>query len=69
LKANNIGERGVTHLAQLVQENDSIKKMSLEWNNIGLSDIGLATFCQAIVHNCALQELDLRNNQIQASGA
>ena len=41
LKGNNIGERGISYLAQLLQENDSIKKLSLEWNNLGLSDTGL----------------------------
>jgi NLR family CARD domain-containing protein 3 len=69
LKGNNIGERGVCFLAQLLQENDSIKKLSLEWNNIGLSDTGLATLCSALYHNTALQELDLRNNQISQSGS
>lgn len=69
LKANNIGEKGVAQLAALMQENGSIKKLSLEWNCIGLSDIGLATLCQALYHNTTLQELDLRNNQIGGSGA
>jgi hypothetical protein len=41
LKANNIGERGITYLAQVLSDNDSIKKLSLEWNNIGLSDSGV----------------------------
>ncbi len=54
LKGNNIGERGVSYLAQLLQENDSIKKLSLEWNNIGLSDTGLQTLCSALHHNTSL---------------
>lgn len=62
LKANNIGERGATYLAYLLQDNDSIKKLSLEWNSIGLSDTGLAAICQSLVNNTSLQELDLRNN-------
>ena len=62
LKANNIGERGATYLAYMLQENDSIKKISLEWNNVGLSDTGLAAICQSLYHNTSLQELDFRNN-------
>ena len=69
LKANNINERGVIFLAQFLQENDSIKKLSLEWNNIGNSDTGLQALCASLYHNCSLQELDLRNNQIGSSGA
>jgi Ran GTPase-activating protein (RanGAP) involved in mRNA processing and transport len=34
-----------------------------------LSDTGLQTLCSALHHNTSLQELDIRNNQIQASGA
>jgi Ran GTPase-activating protein (RanGAP) involved in mRNA processing and transport len=54
LKGNNIGERGACYLAQLLQENDSIKKLSLEWNNIGLSDTGLQTLCSSLHHNTSL---------------
>jgi hypothetical protein len=46
----------------LLQDNDSIKKLTLEWNSIGLSDTGLAAICQSLVNNTSLQELDLRNN-------
>lgn len=62
LKANNINERGAIYLSQFLQENDSIKKLSLEWNNIGCSDTGLQAICTALYHNTSLQELDLRNN-------
>jgi hypothetical protein len=41
LKGNNIGERGAMFLASFIQENDSIKKLGLEWNNIGLTDGGV----------------------------
>ena len=41
LKGNNIGERGAMHLASFLQENDSIKKLGLEWNNLGLTDGGV----------------------------
>jgi len=54
LKANNIGERGVTYLAQVLQENDSIKKLALEWNNIGISDQAVQILCQALYHNTSL---------------
>ncbi len=54
LKGNNIGERGVSFIAQLMQENDSIKKLSLEWNNIGLSDTGLGALCASLYHNTSI---------------
>eukprot|EP00347_Sterkiella_histriomuscorum_P016662 403352336 len=69
LKGNNIGERGAIYLSQLLQENDSIRKISLEWNCVGVTDGGVQAICSALHHNTSVQELDLRNNQIQQSSA
>ena len=45
LKGNQIGERGTVYLAQLLNDNDSIKKLSLEWNNVGLTDQAVSNIC------------------------
>lgn len=56
-------------LAQIFNENDSIKKLSLEWNNIGISDSGVQALCTGLLHNTSMTELDLRNNKIQGTAA
>ena len=54
LKGNNIGERGTLILAQYFQGNDHLKKVSLEWNNIGLSDGAVSTLASALMNNVAI---------------
>ena len=41
----------------------------MEWNSLGVWEVSFATFCEGILSNSSLKSLDLRNNQIDHSGA
>ncbi|XP_025324138.1 leucine-rich repeat-containing protein 45 [Canis lupus baileyi] len=69
LKGNNLQAAGAEALGQLLRQNKSIQSITLEWNNLGSWDDAFATFCGALAGNSALQQLDLRNNQINHKGA
>ncbi|CAD7668418.1 unnamed protein product [Nyctereutes procyonoides] len=69
LKGNNLQAAGAEALGQLLRQNKSIQSLTLEWNNLGSWDDAFATFCGALAGNSALQQLDLRNNQINHKGA
>lgn len=43
--------------------------LCLEWNALGLIDSSFAVFCDGIAANSTLQNLDLRNNQVNHEGA
>uniref|UniRef100_A0A8C5U8Q3 Leucine rich repeat containing 45 n=1 Tax=Malurus cyaneus samueli TaxID=2593467 RepID=A0A8C5U8Q3_9PASS len=43
--------------------------LTLEWNSLGLWEEGFSFFCQGLRANNCLQQLDLRNNQINHQGA
>ncbi|XP_011819604.1 PREDICTED: leucine-rich repeat-containing protein 45 [Colobus angolensis palliatus] len=69
LKGNNLRAAGAEALGKLLQQNKSIQSLTLEWNSLGTWDDAFATFCGGLAANGALQQLDLRNNQINHKGA
>ncbi|XP_025217964.1 leucine-rich repeat-containing protein 45 [Theropithecus gelada] len=69
LKGNNLRAAGAEALGKLLQQNKSIKSLTLEWNSLGTWDDAFATFCGGLAANGTLQQLDLRNNQISHKGA
>ncbi|XP_034496375.1 leucine-rich repeat-containing protein 45 isoform X2 [Ailuropoda melanoleuca] len=69
LKGNNLQAAGAEALGQLLRQNKSIQSLTLEWNNLGPWEDAFAAFCGALASNGALQQLDLRNNQISHKGA
>uniref|UniRef100_A0A8C5X8E5 Leucine rich repeat containing 45 n=1 Tax=Malurus cyaneus samueli TaxID=2593467 RepID=A0A8C5X8E5_9PASS len=56
-------------LGKLLRQNKSIRSLTLEWNSLGLWEEGFSFFCQGLRANNCLQQLDLRNNQINHQGA
>lgn len=56
----------MTALAQSIRSTYTIKTLSLEWNNIGSSETGMANLFAAIGDNRSLTKVDLRNNEIGA---
>uniref|UniRef100_A0A2K6MX62 Leucine-rich repeat-containing protein 45 n=1 Tax=Rhinopithecus bieti TaxID=61621 RepID=A0A2K6MX62_RHIBE len=69
LKGNNLRAAGAEALGRLLRQNKSIQSLSLEWNSLGTWDDAFATFCGGLAANGTLQQLDLRNNQINHKGA
>ncbi|XP_033037523.1 leucine-rich repeat-containing protein 45 isoform X3 [Trachypithecus francoisi] len=69
LKGNNLRAAGAEALGKLLQQNKSIQSLTLEWNSLGTWDDAFATFCGGLAANGTLQQLDLRNNQINHQGA
>ncbi|XP_063098280.1 leucine-rich repeat-containing protein 45 isoform X4 [Cavia porcellus] len=69
LKGNNLRAAGAEALGKLLRQNQSIQSLTLEWNNLGTWEDAFATFCRGLAANSALQQLDLRNNQISHKGA
>ncbi|XP_008574499.1 PREDICTED: leucine-rich repeat-containing protein 45 isoform X1 [Galeopterus variegatus] len=69
LKGNNLRAAGAEALGKLLRQNKSIQSLTLEWNNLGAWEDAFATFCGSLAANGALQQLDLRNNQISHKGA
>ncbi|XP_054939561.1 leucine-rich repeat-containing protein 45 isoform X1 [Physeter macrocephalus] len=69
LKGNNLRAAGTEALAKLLRQNKSIQSLTLEWNSLGTWEEAFAAFCGALAANGALQQLDLRNNQISHKGA
>uniref|UniRef100_A0A8D0GIS5 Leucine rich repeat containing 45 n=1 Tax=Sphenodon punctatus TaxID=8508 RepID=A0A8D0GIS5_SPHPU len=48
---------------------DSPHSLALEWNSLGVWEESFSLFCEGLGANCSLQQLDLRNNQINHQGA
>nr|XP_033817436.1 leucine-rich repeat-containing protein 45 [Geotrypetes seraphini]XP_033817438.1 leucine-rich repeat-containing protein 45 [Geotrypetes seraphini] len=69
LKGNNIRAIGAEDLGKLLQQNKSIRRLILEWNNLGMWEDSFSVFCDGLGSNHFLQHLDLRNNQINHQGA
>ncbi|XP_030061041.1 leucine-rich repeat-containing protein 45 isoform X2 [Microcaecilia unicolor] len=69
LKGNNIRAVGAEALGKLLQQNKSIRRLILEWNNLGMWEDSFSIFCDGLGSNHFLQHLDLRNNQINHQGA
>ncbi|XP_029454911.1 leucine-rich repeat-containing protein 45 [Rhinatrema bivittatum] len=69
LKGNNLRAVGAEALGKLLQQNKSIKRLILEWNNLGMWEDSFSLFCDSLGSNHFLKQLDLRNNQINHQGA
>ncbi|NXG25959.1 LRC45 protein, partial [Grallaria varia] len=69
LKGNNLRTVGAEALGKLLRQNKSIRSLTLEWNSLGMWEEGFSFFCQGLGANNFLQQLDLRNNQINHQGA
>uniref|UniRef100_A0AAX7SHD9 Leucine rich repeat containing 45 n=1 Tax=Astatotilapia calliptera TaxID=8154 RepID=A0AAX7SHD9_ASTCA len=68
-QGNNLRSSGAEVLGQLLAQNKTLRRLVLEWNALGVWDEAFSLFCSGLVSNCALTQLDLRNNQINHHGA
>ncbi|MGH0189312.1 UNVERIFIED_CONTAM: hypothetical protein FKN15_034690 [Acipenser sinensis] len=69
LKGNNMRAVGSEALGKLLRQNKSIRRLTLEWNALGMWGEAFSIFCEGLGSNEALKQLDLRNNQINHQGA
>ncbi|KAK1162242.1 leucine-rich repeat-containing protein 45-like [Acipenser oxyrinchus oxyrinchus] len=69
LKGNNMRAVGSEALGKLLRQNKSIRRLTLEWNALGMWGEAFSIFCEGLGSNKALKQLDLRNNQINHQGA
>ncbi|XP_051959406.1 leucine-rich repeat-containing protein 45 isoform X2 [Xyrauchen texanus] len=69
LKGNNMRGTGAEALGQLLVRNKVLRRLVLEWNALGMWEEGFAIFCEGLASNTSLNQLDLRNNQINHQGA
>ncbi|KAM6317579.1 leucine-rich repeat-containing protein 45 isoform 2-T2 [Podargus strigoides] len=69
LKGNNLRTVGAEALGKLLRQNKSIRSLILEWNSLGVWEESFSFFCEGLGANNFLQQLDLRNNQINHQGA
>ena len=65
LSHNDIHEKGVHHLAELLANTNVVSKLDLSWNIFGAE--GLKSLCEALVTNTSLTELDLSSCSIVVS--
>ncbi|CAD6201210.1 GSCOCG00000016001-RA-CDS [Cotesia congregata] len=64
LKGNNISGLIASQLGEIFQHNNTLKRLYLQWNNIGSEVEAFDKFCQGLAMNYNIEELDLRYNQI-----
>nr|CAD7203969.1 unnamed protein product [Timema douglasi] len=64
LRGNNIQSRNVGRVGALLKRNGHLKKLSLEWNSLGLFPEQFSEFCDGLSLNVSLESLDLKNNQL-----
>ena len=64
LKGNNISGNSVVLLGRLLRLNNTITRLSLEWNCVGLDQDCFAGLCAGLASNKGVQVMDLRNNQL-----
>ncbi|XP_020856516.1 leucine-rich repeat-containing protein 45 [Phascolarctos cinereus] len=69
LKGNNLRAVGAEALGKLLRQNKAIQSLILEWNSLGMWEESFSLFCEGLGANTTLQQLDLRNNQINHKGA
>ncbi|CAH2291814.1 leucine-rich repeat-containing 45 [Pelobates cultripes] len=69
LKGNNLRAEGAEVLGKFLRHNSSLISLTLEWNNLGMLDDAFSMFCDGLSFNQTLKKLDLRNNQINHTGA
>ncbi|XP_019748196.1 leucine-rich repeat-containing protein 45 isoform X2 [Hippocampus comes] len=68
LKGNNLKSSGAEALGKLLARNNSLTRLVLDWNALGVWDEAFAIFCEGLGSNSVLTHLDLRNNQINHHG-
>ncbi|XP_051927063.1 leucine-rich repeat-containing protein 45 [Hippocampus zosterae] len=68
LKGNNLKSSGAEALGKLLARNNSLTRLVLDWNALGVWDEAFAMFCEGLGSNSVLTHLDLRNNQINHHG-
>ncbi|XP_057323622.1 leucine-rich repeat-containing protein 45-like isoform X1 [Microplitis mediator] len=64
LKGNNISGHISSQLGDIFKHNNTLKRLYLQWNNIGSDVESFYKFCQGLTINYNIEELDLRYNQI-----
>jgi len=69
LRGNNISALGFEAICESLKGSDSIKKISVEWNNIGSENLGIIALNEFIQTNNTILSIDLRNNKIGPSCA
>ncbi|KAI8855026.1 hypothetical protein BC829DRAFT_107797 [Chytridium lagenaria] len=69
LRGNNIRSDGATALAQMMKVNTTLETLLLEWNCIGIWEVGAKALGDALPINQYLQHLDLRNCKIGPQSA
>ena len=58
-----------TSVVALVRGLPSLKRLSLEWNAVGLDEAGFGTLARAIAEAPMLAQVDMRNNRVGVAGA
>uniref|UniRef100_A0A8D3BUQ5 Leucine rich repeat containing 45 n=1 Tax=Scophthalmus maximus TaxID=52904 RepID=A0A8D3BUQ5_SCOMX len=66
---NNLRSGGAEVLGKLLARNQSLRRLVLEWNALGVWDEAFSLFCEGLASNSMLTQLDLSNNQINQHGA
>ncbi|KAL4605036.1 leucine-rich repeat-containing protein 45 isoform X2 [Arapaima gigas] len=69
LKGNNIRGTGAEAVGKMLARNKTLRRLTLEWNALGVWDEAFSFFCEGLASNTCLAQLDLRNNQINHQGA
>uniref|UniRef100_A0A8D0ABT1 Leucine rich repeat containing 45 n=1 Tax=Sander lucioperca TaxID=283035 RepID=A0A8D0ABT1_SANLU len=69
LYGNNLRSTGAEVLGKLLARNNTLRRLVLEWNALGVWDEAFSLFCDGLASNSVLTQLDLRNNQINHHGA
>ncbi|KNC50539.1 uncharacterized protein AMSG_00701 [Thecamonas trahens ATCC 50062] len=69
VRGNNIRTDGALALARLLRDGPpGLSTMLLEWNSIGVWDVGIRALADALAVNGSLTMLDLRNNRVGPQG-
>ena len=69
LRGNSISSEGFVNICEGLFGNNSLKTISVEWNNLGSGTRGIEIFSEFIAQNNSLEYLDLRNNKLNTSAA
>ena len=64
LRGNNMSGASVSLLGRLLRQNNTLTRLSLEWNCVGLDQDCFADLCDGLLYNNGLETLDIRNNQL-----
>lgn len=64
LKGNNINGPSVAQLGQVLVHNNTLRVLNIEWNSLGSHVDSFTKFCDGLIKNYNIEELDLRYNQI-----